>query len=635
MSLRYLFFLIIFILSVSTLKAQSAKQYKKAGDKAFDAGDYITASQNYEKAYVISPIEMLEYQMAVSLFYQRNYEKALVLFIKLTENSLSKYPMSEWFLAQTYHALGQYQRANLSYHNYYKAHRKQRDFYTLKAKQGITASEKAFDFSLDPDTSCDIHLMEELTMDGHSELQFVNYKPNEQYLVAKRPMFNNDSLFTSRVFLWQNDSLIPLDTNINFYPANIGAISLNTEGNEAYFSVCELVNDKKICSIYQSKKLNGAWQKAEKFDENINFEAANNIHPYYFEKNNHSYILFASDVKDGEGGYDIYYTEKESGRFKKAKNLGRRINSIDDEITPYYSVEENRLYFSSKWYENLGGFDIFYADGDIETLDLPINLGLPINSSYDDLYYNQSNYTNVAYLSSNRLNPEALKSETCCNNIYTYSLPERIIDSVPDTNWVVKSVEKMEQLIPIDLYFDNDHPNPKTTDTSTNFTYEQTYVAYFKKLKEYEDEFSFGLKKEAKSNAVNMIDNFFFEKVEKGFDQLKDFNQMLIQLLRDGYNVELVVKGFASPLNSNSYNINLSKRRVSSIVNYYRKTEDGLFAEYIDGETPQLILKEEAFGEDTASRKVSDDRNDKKNSIYSPWAAEERRVQLLAFKLEK
>ena len=123
--------------------------------------------------------------------------------------------------------------------------------------------------------------------------------------------------------------------------------------------------------------------------------------------------------------------------------------------------------------------------------------------------------------------------------------------------------------------------------------------------------------------------------MEEGFDKLKEFNYILIKLLREGYEIELTVKGFASPLNSSDYNVNLSKRRVNSIVNYYKKVDDGLYNPYIDGtaEKGKLTIIEEAFGENNSQSFVSDDRKDARNSIYSPWAAEERRVQLIAFKL--
>jgi hypothetical protein len=268
---------------------------------------------------------------------------------------------------------------------------------------------------------------------------------------------------------------------------------------------------------------------------------------------------------------------------------------------------------------------------------MPENLGLPINSSYDDLYYSCSYDHSQAFLSSNRLNPETKSSATCCNSIFTYKLPEVEKLVIPDSVILAKKVDQLEQLIPIDLYFDNDRPNPKTRDTLTNLSYEQTYDAYFAKVEEYENAFSEGLKKEAKDNAVGMINDFFYDKVEVGFDKLKAFNVIMLRLLQEGYDVELLVKGFASPLNSNSYNINLSKRRVSSIINYYKTVDEGLYNTFINAEAGQgkLIIKEEAFGENTASMSISDDRKDTRNSIYSPWAAEERRVQLLAFKLNK
>ena len=618
------------------LDAQSLKRLIKYGDKAYGVEDYYTASGYYKQAYDISPIEEATYKWALSEYKKREYNTSLELFVKVADSKLYKYPLSDFYIAMNLKSLGQYQRANKRFQKYYKKHRRKRTYYTLKAKQEIISTEKAFEMSIEPD-SIQVWLNDSLSENEYSELLFRSVSEKESYIIAKRPIDAQDSLFTSRLFLINTDTITGLDTNINNPYFQISGFCFLDTRQELLISACAMPNGKKECLIYKSKKTNNTWSPLEPLSENVNMEKSENIHPYFFKNNDKFYLLFSSNSEKGFGAFDMYYSEYKDGQFRKSKNLGRRVNSIDNEISPYYDTLNKKLYFSSEWFHNNGGYDIFFANGDFPNLDMPENMGVPINSNYDDLFYTPAFDYSYAYFSSNRLNGASSESESCCNDIYSYKLSEIKKDSLADSLILVKKVEEMEQLIPIDLFFDNDRPNPKTRDTITNLTYENTYDAYFKQLELYESKFSEGLKKEGTENAVGLIDDFFYNKLEAGFDKLKAFNYQLINLLREGYEVKLTVKGFASPLNSNDYNINLSKRRVSAIVNYYNTVDDALFLEFINGTTEKgrLIIIEEAFGEDTASSIISDDREDARNSIYSPWAAEERRVQLIAFKLNK
>jgi len=480
-----------------------------------------------------------------------------------------------------------------------------------------------------------LKLEDTLSEARYSELLFRAVAENESYLIAKKPINKQDTFYASRLFLINSDTCKIVDTTINNSYFNINGFCF-IQKNEMLVSACSKVNGEKKCLIYKSRYENNAWTSPKALPEEVNIKNASNIHPYFFTYHNKQYLLFASNGLESIGGFDLFYSIYENGKFKKAKNLGKRVNSIDNEISPYYDTLQQKLYFSSEWFFNNGGYDIFYSNSDFPNVDIPENMGFPINSSYDDLFYSYAYNSEKAYLSSNRLNGALAKTESCCNDIFSYSFPKSEKDSLIDTLIIAKRIDEMEQLIPINLYFDNDCPNPKTRDTVTLLSYEDTYDKYFARLQEYQDKFSLGLKKTEKEESIKLVDDFFYGKVEKGFDKLKEFNRLLLKLLNEGHDVELTVKGFASPLNSSDYNVFLSKRRVNSIINYYKRVDDGIYNAFINGisEKGKLIIREEAFGENTAKSIVSDDRKDVRNSIYSPWAAEERRVQIIAFKLK-
>ena len=92
------------------------------------------------------------------------------------------------------------------------------------------------------------------------------------------------------------------------------------------------------------------------------------------------------------------------------------------------------------------------------------------------------------------------------------------------------------------------------------------------------------------------------------------------------------MKGYCSPLASTDYNINLAKRRISSLRNYFTETKSGFFVRYINNTNVnegKIIFEDVDIGELPAS-KVSDDLKDKRNSVYNPIAASERKIQIIA-----
>src|SRR5690606_31737383 len=115
------------------------------------------------------------------------------------------------------------------------------------------------------------------------------------------------------------------------------------------------------------------------------------------------------------------------------------------------------------------------------------------------------------------------------------------------------------------LYFHNDEPDPKRMDTTTIKNYETTFNEYKLLAPQYILEYSKDLKGTTKELAKNKIENFFTDSVDVGLDDLKRFASMLEKILESGETVKITLKGYCSPLASSSYNINLAKRRISSL----------------------------------------------------------------------
>jgi hypothetical protein len=112
-------------------------------------------------------------------------------------------------------------------------------------------------------------------------------------------------------------------------------------------------------------------------------------------------LYFASDMPGGMGGMDIWACVRSGDGWSTPQNLGKTINTPGDETSPFLAPD-GTLYFASDWHAGFGGLDLFFAKPNGKTWQTPQNLGLPVNSSYDDFAFVENPANKQAYFTSNR-----------------------------------------------------------------------------------------------------------------------------------------------------------------------------------------------------------------------------------------
>lgn len=117
-------------------------------------------------------------------------------------------------------------------------------------------------------------------------------------------------------------------------------------------------------------------------------------------------LYFVSNRPDGEGGTDIYRAVKNNqGRWSNVTNLGPTVNTPLDEEGPFIDYDGVTLYFSSTGHATgMGGHDVYRSTYDPETDEwsTPVNMGYPINTPDNDVYFVVSSDNKRAYYSSVR-----------------------------------------------------------------------------------------------------------------------------------------------------------------------------------------------------------------------------------------
>ncbi|MCG8696918.1 MAG: OmpA family protein, partial [Bacteroidales bacterium] len=120
---------------------------------------------------------------------------------------------------------------------------------------------------------------------------------------------------------------------------------------------------------------------------------------------------------------DLWYSvfNQKKGKYSSAKNLGSKINTKADEITPFYDKSTSRLYFSSNYYPGYGGFDVFKSSGELRKWSQPVNLGKTVNTPADELYYTLNpQRKKEGFFASNRKGGYTAMHETCCDDLYYF-----------------------------------------------------------------------------------------------------------------------------------------------------------------------------------------------------------------------
>jgi outer membrane protein OmpA-like peptidoglycan-associated protein len=168
--------------------------------------------------------------------------------------------------------------------------------------------------------------------------------------------------------------------------------SLSKDGTQLYLNMEDNFNSDILVSNYQ----NGRWSKSEPLNKNINtkfWESHASISP------DGGSLYFTSNRKGGYGDMDIYMSRKNgTGDWGEALNLGPAINTELNEDNPFLSEDGKVLYFASQGHYSLGGYDIFkseqMADG---TWAKPVNLGFPLNTTDDDMFFYPSGNGKFGY----------------------------------------------------------------------------------------------------------------------------------------------------------------------------------------------------------------------------------------------
>ncbi len=367
---------------------------------------------------------------------------------------------------------------------------------------------------------------------------------------------------------------------------------INTDGNEASVGISpdgqEILiykDDNGDGNIY-STSLNGdVWSEPIKLNSNIN---SKHWEPSAFISADGYAMYFTSDRPGGFGGRDIYVSKKDpKGEWGKAMNMGALINTEFDEDAPFIHPDGITLFFSSNGHNTMGGFDVFYStlSDDGIKWQKPVNVGYPINSPDDDVFYVVSTDKTKAYYSSFKEGGLGEKD----NYIITF------LDQKQAALTLLKGLVKDSYgAVPKDIVItvtDNEtgeiagvyRPNSKTGQylfiltpgKNYNISYEADDFLFYsenreisKKTNYYEIYKAIQLPPITVGSKI-VLNNIFFDFDKATLRKTSNVElKHILRFLNKYQNLKVEISGYTDSKGTAEYNLNLSNERSTAVVNY-------------------------------------------------------------------
>ena len=443
--------------------SQKHRTVRKSGDNCFKKGDYFGATSYYKKFLSNSdslysgdnvgmPLRRAflyvkyEYKLAQAYRLSRDYYNAEKLYSKVFEAKPKKYPKSQFHLAQMQLMNGKYNKAKENFLQFKKSFKEDSNVAKMIKKHiklYLATCEAAPNILKDtlnikvhhPDTSINkahvelspVPLNDSILLYSSLRSDTIVYV-NEEDTLAKVP---NRKFYTA---IKKNDSTWVMqgeyaDGWFNLKDSENGNGCYNSDSSQFYFSrgVRNLKGQLVFHLYYSNREDGGSWSEPVKMNKEINLKGFHSTHPAMGKviKNDTDVpvLYFVSNrVEKARGGWDIWYTQYNPKKevWKTPKNAGAKINTALDEMSPSYNPNTKTMHFSSQGWPGIGGFDVFKTTGELREWSNPENVGYPINTSVDELYFVKEKGGDAGYFVSNRVGSVSLKNPTCCDDIFYY-----------------------------------------------------------------------------------------------------------------------------------------------------------------------------------------------------------------------
>ena len=422
--------------AISSGIGQTQRAFIKAAEEAMDRANYYAALDYYSEALEFDTSDVsLMYEAAHAARLFDSYQKGEELYQKVIDSdNEGKFPEANYHLAFVQQMQGKYDEAKRNYELYLSQYENDDERLTEKSRKEISMIDWAAEMMKNPEPSISVVNAGEEVNSIYSDIN---------------PLLDGEDLVYSSVKFYPEDrkkysdrhiaKILKKDADLpsfeisedfnnnNLHTANA---AYNISKSKIFYTICEYGERGEIrCDIYcRVVNGDGSFGNEMKLPSPVNIDSFNTTQPFVaFDKESGQEVLyFVSNRTGGKGGLDIWASQITGiESFAEPENI-TSVNTPYDEMTPFFHKNSQVLFFSSNGYQTIGGFDVYRSTKEKGSFTKPENLGAPINSSYNDVYYSLDEDGNKGVLSSNRYGSQYVDElhKSCCYDIYNVDIGE-------------------------------------------------------------------------------------------------------------------------------------------------------------------------------------------------------------------
>ncbi|HNX12755.1 MAG TPA: OmpA family protein [Paludibacteraceae bacterium] len=585
-------FVLLILLAVLTLQSCGIKARLAKADKRYALGEYAVAGDLYKSVYSRIPSKNKPLRAEIAFkqgecYRLINHYRAEQVYQNAVRNK-STNDTVYLRLAQMQQRNGKYADAAKSYTSYLEKHPEDE-----LALNGLQATALAAEMKASPTRylvkkSKEFNISRSSTFsplfsgsEGDVLIFTSNRKFGKKNVVRKNNGVsgqpNNHLFMTRKNNKGKWEAIEPLEGDVTSLNDE-GIASITSDGRSMYFTRSLLADDKGGGTlIVLSNRAGGTWSAPQKVtifkDSTISVG-----HPAITPDGTTMY--FVSDSKEGLGGKDIWRATYEGGEWKYIENLGKDINTPDDEMFPTVR-EDGTLYYSSKGKPGMGGLDIFKAtplkEGGWEVK----NMGVPVNSPADDFGMAFAGKTESGYFSSNRNESRGYDA------LWSFELPaleyvlqgkitDRVGETVADAK--IRIIGNNGENARIQAKGDGTYSFKMTKGvdyvmlaSARGFLNQKNEISTRNASDRQSESFKVDFQLTPLFKPVQM-DNIFYEFAKWNLTPQSETGlQQLVKLLNDNPNITIEMSAHTDYVGNNESNRILSERRAQSVVDYLIK----------------------------------------------------------------